>query len=74
MEVLKVFLLMASLIIVVGICYLIADTRVEYLERENRILRRLLSDQARLHKMSLDAYIAMLREAQRHTDCQHFDR
>ena len=67
MEIFIFYLVMPILVVVVGICYLIADTRVKYLERENRMLRRLLSDQARLHEMSLDAYIAMLQEAQRHT-------
>lgn len=50
------------------------EQEVRYLSRENWMFRRLLSEQAKLHKMSLDAYIAMLREAQRHTDGQHFDR
>lgn len=66
------YLVMPILVVVVGICYLIADIRVKYLERENRMLWRLLSDQAKLHEMSLDAYIAMLREAQRHTGGQQF--
>lgn len=39
---------------------------IKQLERENQMFRRLLSDQASLHEMSLNAYIAMLREAQRH--------
>ena len=38
----------------------------------NWMFRRLLSEQAKLHQMSLDAYIAMLREAQRHTGGQQF--
>lgn len=70
MEIFIFYLVMPILVVVVGICYLIADTRVKYLERENRMLWRLLSDQAKLHEMSLDAYIAMLREAQRHTGGQ----
>lgn len=61
------YLVMPILVIIAAILYFIADTRVKYLERENRMLWRLLSDQAKLHEMSLDAYIAMLREAQRHT-------
>ena len=48
------------------------DREVQHLRRENRMLWRLLSDQARLHEMSLDAYIAMLREAQRHMGGQPF--
>lgn len=50
----------------------IFERELQYLRRENRMLWRLLSDQARLREMSLDAYIAMLREAQRHTNNQHF--
>ena len=50
------------------------EQEARYLSRENWMFRRLLSEQAKLHEMSLDAYIAMLREAQRHTDGQHFDR
>ena len=65
-------LAMPIFVIVVAVCYFIADTRVKYLERENRMLWRLLSDQAKLHQMSLDAYIAMLREAQQHTGGQQF--
>lgn len=65
-------LVMPIFVIVVAVFYFIADTRVKYLERENRMLWRLLSDQAKLHEMSLDAYIAMLREAQRHTGDQQF--
>lgn len=41
--------------------------KMRYLRRENQLLRRLFSEQAKLHEMSLDAYIAMLQEAQRHT-------
>lgn len=63
MEIFIFYLAIPLLVIVVGVCYLIADTRVQYLERENRMLRRLLSDQAKLHEMSLDAYIAMLQAA-----------
>jgi len=48
------------------------DREVQHLRRENRMLWRLLSDQARLHEMSLDAYIAMLREAQWHMGGQPF--
>lgn len=72
MEVFIFYLAIPLLVIVVGVCYLIADTRVKYLERENRMIWRLLSDQAKLHEMSLDAYIAMLREAQHHTGGQQF--
>lgn len=41
--------------------------KIRYLRRENQLLRRLFSEQAKLHEMSLDAYIAMLQEAQRYT-------
>ena len=61
------YLVMPIFIIVEAVLLYLADIRVKYLERENRMIWRLLSDQARLHEMSLDAYIAMLREAQRHT-------
>ena len=55
-------------IIVVAIVAFAFEGEIRYLDRENRMLRRLLSDQAKLHKMSLDAYIAMVREAQKHTN------
>ncbi len=48
------------------------EQEVRYLSRENWMFRRLLSEQAKLHQMSLDAYIAMLRETQRHTGDQQF--
>ena len=48
------------------------EQEVRYLSRENWMFRRLLSEQAKLHQMSLDAYIAMLREAQRHMGGQPF--
>lgn len=44
--------------------------KIRYLRRENQLLRRLFSEQAKLHEMSLDVYIAMLQEAQRHTQCR----
>lgn len=43
---------------------------IKQLERENRMFQQLLSDRANLQEMSLNAYIAMLREAQRHMDKQ----
>ena len=43
------------------------DTEKRYWMHESQMLWQLLSDQAKLHQMSLDAYIAMLQEAQRHT-------
>ena len=42
------------------------EREIKQLERENQMFRRLLSDQASLHEMSLNAYIAMLREAQQY--------
>lgn len=66
MEIFIFYLAIPFLVIVVGVGYLIADAKVKYLERENRMLWRLLSDQAKLHEMSLDAYIAMIQESQRH--------
>ncbi len=43
-----------------GVFVIMYEMEIKYLLRENRMLWRLLSDQAKLHKMSLDAYIAML--------------
>ncbi len=58
-------------ILSVGITFIIAgaicDQRLWRLRQENRLLRRLLSEQAQLSEMSLNAYIAMFQEAQRHT-------
>lgn len=42
------------------------EREIKQLERENQMIWQLLSDQASLHEMSLNAYIAMLREAQRY--------
>lgn len=42
------------------------EREIKQLERENQMFRQLLSDQASLHEMSLNAYIAMLRESQRY--------
>lgn len=42
------------------------EREIKQLERENQMFRRLLSEQASLHEMSLNTYITMLREAQRH--------
>lgn len=66
MEIFIFYVAMPILVITEAVFLLLAGIRVEYLERENRMIWRLLSDQARLHEMSLDAYIAMLRESQRH--------
>jgi hypothetical protein len=46
--------------IIGGIFVIMYEMEIKYLLRENRMLWRLLSDQAKLHEMSLDAYIAML--------------
>ena len=57
-------LLAASLFgLVITVLY---EREFKQLERENQMFRRLLSDQASLHEMIMNAYIAMLREAQRH--------
>ena len=66
MDILDVVLIVAITTVVVGGIFL-ALYEVQYLERENRMLWRLLSDQAKLHKMSLDAYIAMLQASSPHT-------
>lgn len=60
------YIALLALVIVEAISLYLADIKVEYLERENWMFRQLLSGQAKLHEMSLDAYIAMLREAQRY--------
>ena len=39
---------------------------MEHLVRENWMFWQLLSEQAKLHEMSLEAYLAMLWEAQRY--------
>lgn len=46
------------------------EREIEQLKRENQMFQRLVSDRANLNEMSLNAYIAMLREAQRHMDGQ----
>ena len=50
----------------------ICDRKLWYLRRENRMLRRLLSEQARLNEMSFNAYINMLQEMQRHNGNDRF--
>ena len=57
--------LLAAALFGLGITVLY-EREFNQLERENQMFRRLLSEQAALHEMSLNAYIAMLREAQRH--------
>ena len=63
-------------ILAVGITAIIADAisdrKLWYLRRENRMLRRLLSEQADLHEMSFNAYISMLQEMQRHNGNDRF--
>lgn len=58
-----VMTVLITAIVVGGILTVLHDMEVEYLTRENRMLWRLLSDQAKLHEMSLGAYIAMLQSA-----------
>ena len=68
MDILDVVLIVAITTVVVGGIFLaLSEVEFKYLERENRMLWRLLSDQAKLHKMSLDAYIAMLQASSPHT-------
>ena len=68
MDILDVVLIVAITTVVVGgIVLALYEVEFKYLERENRMLWRLLSDQAKLHKMSLDAYIAMLQASSPHT-------
>lgn len=52
------------------IVIMLCEQDIEQLKRENQMYQRLLSDHANLHEISLNAYIAMLREAQRHMDGQ----
>lgn len=44
----------------------LAEYSYRYLDQENRMLRKLLADQAELQKMSMDTYVAMLQIARRH--------
>ena len=68
MDILDVVLIVAITTVVVGGIFLaLYEVEFKYLERENRMLWRLLSDQAKLHKMSLDAYNAMLQASSPHT-------
>ena len=66
--VLVIFLCVAlvTLIIVDTITLHIEDVKMEHLVRENWMFWQLLSEQAKLHEMSLEAYLAMLWEAQRY--------
>lgn len=67
MDISDIILIAALVVFVVcGITSFLYELELRYLKRENQMFRRLLSDQASLHEMSLNAYIAMLREAQRH--------
>jgi len=69
MDVLWVVALTAvvTALVIGGIFVIMYEMEIKYLLRENRMLWRLLSDQAKLHKMSLDAYIAMLQASSPHT-------
>lgn len=60
------YVVLITLVIVETVFLYFTDIKAEYLERENWMFRQLLSEQAKLHEMSLDAYIAMLREAQQY--------
>ena len=60
-----VVLILIAIFLTAAVMALIFDHEMMYLRRENQMLRRLFSEQAKLHQMSLDAYIAMLRGAQR---------
>lgn len=57
-------------LITIGTTSIVVDAlyswTIQRLRRKNQILRRLLMEQAELREMSLEAYTAMLREAQRH--------
>lgn len=60
------YLALLILCIAEAVLVYIMDVKMEYLVRENWMFRQLLSEQAKLHEMSLEAYIAMLREAQQY--------
>lgn len=63
-----IFYLLIPILALIEVIYIFSeDMRVKYLERENRMLWRLLSDQAKLHEMSLDAYVAMLQASSSRT-------
>lgn len=59
-------------LIAIGVTGIVLDTFYGWLFRRLRskyhVLQRLLLEQAELHEISLEAYTAMLREAQRHMD------
>lgn len=63
-------------VLAVGVTLIIAsaifDQKLWRLRQENQILRRLLSEQADLHEMSFNAYIAMLQEMQQHNSKNRF--
>lgn len=61
-----VLIVVLTAIIVGAITTIIYNQEVWHLNQENRMLRHLLSEQAKLHQMSLNAYISMLQESQRH--------
>ena len=69
MDVLWVVALTAvvTALVIGGIFVIMYEMEIKYLLRENRMLWRLLSEQAKLHEMSLDAYIAMLQASSPHT-------
>ncbi len=60
------YLALLILCIAEAVLVYIMDVKMEYLARENWMFRQLLSEQAKLHEMSLDAYLTMLREAQQY--------
>lgn len=61
---------MVIVLITISITSMVVDALYSWtlrrLQRKNQMLRRLLMEQAELREMSLEAYTAMLREAQRH--------
>ncbi len=68
LDIIIIALLVACLfeLVIIGLY----DWELKQQERENKMYQRLLADQANLHEMSLNAYIAMLHEAQRHMNKQ----
>lgn len=60
-----IVIVLTAVVAAVLIVTLVYDREIMCLRRENRMLRRLFSEQAKLHQMSFDAYIAMLQKSRR---------
>lgn len=60
-----IVIVLTAVVAAILIVTLVYDREITCLRRENRMLRRLFSEQAKLHQMSFDAYIAMLQKSRR---------